>query len=93
MLVNSVYFYPFWTGKIPIIKWFDHRNIYKGKLCKWDTNFEEIGKGAIFTLPKAILRLFKGQLILKCLIGSIVSTKKPTKIFLRISALEVKSKK
>ena len=37
----------------------------------------------------------KGQLILKCLFDTIVSTKKPTKFFLRISALaeEVKSKK
>ena len=38
-------------------------------------------------------KTIKGQLISKCLIGSIVSTKKPTIFFLRISALEVKSKK
>ena len=41
---------------------------------------------------KTLIRLIchgtvKGQLISKCLFGAIVSTKKPTKFFLRISAL------
>ena len=34
----------------------------------------------------------KGQLISKCLFGAIVSTKKPTNIFLRISALASKKR-
>ena len=49
--------------------------------------------GFTFTHEFAILTKYtKGQLISKCLLGVIVSTKKPTNFFLRISTLASKKR-
>ena len=49
---------------------------------------EEVSK----RLEDIIKQRIKGQLISKCLFGAIVLTKKPTKFFLRISALASKKR-
>ena len=51
-----------------------------------------ISEGILLSDPQKICQITKGQLISKCLLGVIVSTKKTNEISLRISALASKKR-